>query len=101
MSSPDQNKANVKAFYDLAFNQRQPEEAVKQYVGSSYRQHNPVAGAGPEPFIGFVKWISCINGPRAIRSARALDRLTTGLARHFEQSSTTLPVILQPAYQPW
>ena len=38
MSSPDQNKANVKAFYDLAFNQRQPEEAVKQYVGSSYRR---------------------------------------------------------------
>ena len=51
MSSPDQNKANVKAFYDLAFNQRQPEEAVKQYVGSSYRQHNPIAGDGPEPFI--------------------------------------------------
>jgi hypothetical protein len=52
MSSPDQNKANVKAFYDLAFNQRQPEEAVKQYVGSSYRQHNPMADDGPEPFIG-------------------------------------------------
>ena len=51
MSSPDQNKANVKAFYDLAFNQRQPEEAVKQYVGSSYRQHNPMAGDGTEPFI--------------------------------------------------
>jgi hypothetical protein len=58
MSSADQNKANVKAFYDLAFNQRQPEEAVKQYVGSSYRQHNPMAGDGPEPFIGFVKWIT-------------------------------------------
>jgi predicted SnoaL-like aldol condensation-catalyzing enzyme len=38
MSSPDQNKDNVNAFYDLAFNQRQPEEAVKQYVGSSYRR---------------------------------------------------------------
>ena len=61
MSSPDQNKANVKAFYDLAFNQRQPEEAVKQYVGSSYRQHNPMAGDGPEPFIGFVKWITGEN----------------------------------------
>ena len=46
MSGPDQNKANVKAFYDLAFNQRQPEEAVKRYVGSSYRQHNPMAGDG-------------------------------------------------------
>src|SRR4029078_2488629 len=61
MSSPDQNKANVKAFYDLAFNQRQPEEAVKQYVGSSYRQHNPMAGDGPEPFSGFVKWITGEN----------------------------------------
>jgi len=58
MASPDQNKANVKAFYDLAFNQRRPEEAVKQYVGSSYRQHNTMAGDGPEPFIGFVKWIT-------------------------------------------
>ena len=61
MASPDQNKANVKAFYDLAFNQRQPEEAVKQSVGSSYRQHNPMAGDGPEPFIGFVKWITGEN----------------------------------------
>jgi predicted SnoaL-like aldol condensation-catalyzing enzyme len=42
-------------------NQRQPEEAVKQYVGSSYRQHNPMAGDGPEPFIGFVKWITGEN----------------------------------------
>ena len=61
MASPDQNKANVKAFYDLSFNQRQPEQAVKQYVGSSYRQHNPMAGDGPEPFIGFVKWITGEN----------------------------------------
>ena len=61
MSSPDQNKANVKAFYDLAFNQRQPEEAVKRYVGSSYRQHNPMAGDGPESFIGFVKWFTGEN----------------------------------------
>ena len=61
MSSPDQNKANVKACYDLAFNQRQPEQAVNQYVGSSYRQHNPMAGDGPEPFIGFVKWITGEN----------------------------------------
>ena len=61
MSSPDQNKATVKAFYDLAFNQRQPEEAVKRYVGSSYRQHNPMAGDGPEPFISFVKWFTGEN----------------------------------------
>ena len=55
------NKANVRAFYDLAFNQRQPEEAVKRYLGSMYRQHNPMAGDGPEPFIGFVRWITGEN----------------------------------------
>lgn len=61
MTSAEQNKVTVKAFYDLAFNQRQPEEAVKQYVGPYYRQHNPLAGDGPEPFIGFVKWITGEN----------------------------------------
>jgi len=35
MSSPDQNKANVKAFYDLAFNQRQPEECASSLSDSS------------------------------------------------------------------
>ena len=59
--SADQNKANVKAFYDLAFNQRQPEAAVRQYVGRYYRQHNPMAGDGTEPFVGFVKWITGEN----------------------------------------
>jgi len=57
----EQNKENVKAFYDLAFNQKQPEEAVKRYMGSYYRQHNPNAGDGPEPFIGFVKWLTGAN----------------------------------------
>src|SRR5204863_3596350 len=29
-----------------------------QYVGPYYRQHNPMAGDGPAPFIGFVKWFT-------------------------------------------
>jgi predicted SnoaL-like aldol condensation-catalyzing enzyme len=54
----DSNKATVRQFYDLALNQRKPEEAVRRYVGPYYGQHNPMAGDGPEPFIGFVKWIT-------------------------------------------
>ena len=57
----EQNKENVRAFYDLAFNQKQPEEAVKRYVGKYYRQHNPNAPDGPEAFIGFVKWLTGTN----------------------------------------
>ena len=54
----EQNKSVVKSFYDLAFNQRQPEQAVAKYVGTTYRQHNPMAGDGTEPFIGYVKWLA-------------------------------------------
>jgi predicted SnoaL-like aldol condensation-catalyzing enzyme len=32
MSNTEQNKENVRAFYDLAFNQKQPEEAMKRYA---------------------------------------------------------------------
>jgi len=34
---------------------------VKRYVGSYYRQHNPNAADGAEPFIGFVKWLTAAN----------------------------------------
>jgi predicted SnoaL-like aldol condensation-catalyzing enzyme len=55
MTDIETNKATVLAFYDLAFNQRRPEEAVERYVGDRYMQHNPMAGDGPGPFIEFVK----------------------------------------------
>jgi predicted SnoaL-like aldol condensation-catalyzing enzyme len=48
------NKSVVRDFYNLAFNLRKPEEAVAEYVGSYYRQHNPTAGDGTDPFIAFV-----------------------------------------------
>ncbi len=55
MTDTEQNKQTVIAFYSLAFNDKQPEEAVQKYVGSQYIQHNPQAPDGPEAFIGFVK----------------------------------------------
>jgi predicted SnoaL-like aldol condensation-catalyzing enzyme len=54
----EDNKTKVRDYYDLAFNQRRPEEAVEKYVGGYYRQHNPQAGDGPEAFIAFVKWFT-------------------------------------------
>ncbi len=49
------NKRIVREWHDLAINQRKPEEAVAKYLGPHYRQHNPGAADGAEPFIGFVK----------------------------------------------
>ena len=45
------NKANALAFYDLAFNQHKPQEAVSKYVGKTYIQHNPTVADGGQAFI--------------------------------------------------
>ena len=52
----ESHKATCKAFYDLMFNQSKPEEAVRNYVGDRYTQHNPMVADGKQPFIDyFVK----------------------------------------------
>jgi predicted SnoaL-like aldol condensation-catalyzing enzyme len=56
MTDASANTATVRSFYDMAFNEGKPEEAVERYVGEHYTQHNPQAGDGPEAFIGFVHW---------------------------------------------
>lgn len=72
MSNTAQNKEIVSAFYGLAFNQKQPEEAVKRYAGSYYRQHNPNAADGTDPFIGFVKWTTGANPQLRIEFKRVI-----------------------------
>ena len=51
----EQNKKNAKAFYELMFNQGQPAEAIMQYVGDTYIQHNPMVGDGKDAFITFFE----------------------------------------------
>jgi predicted SnoaL-like aldol condensation-catalyzing enzyme len=48
-----ENKKNAMAFYDLAFNQSRPAEAVEKYVGAQYRQHNPGVGDGKDSFVAY------------------------------------------------
>ena len=56
MSDIERNKQTVVDYYELAFNDKQPEQAVEKYLGPQYIQHNPQAPDGAEAFIGFVHW---------------------------------------------
>jgi predicted SnoaL-like aldol condensation-catalyzing enzyme len=54
-TTPELNRQNAMAFYDLMFNQCRPREAVEQYVGATYTQHNPHVADGKEAFVAYFE----------------------------------------------
>jgi predicted SnoaL-like aldol condensation-catalyzing enzyme len=51
----ERNRRNAMAFYELMFNQSQPEEAIARYAGDTYIQHNPDVKDGKEGFIEYFR----------------------------------------------
>ena len=70
VSVHERNKQIAREFYDLIINKKDF-EAAKKYMGTRYKQHNPLVKDGPEglrEFIGFLK----TNFPEARSEIRAI-----------------------------
>ena len=51
----ERNKRNVRAFYELMFNDCRPREAIERYAGAEYIQHNPHVADGKQAFIDYFE----------------------------------------------
>ena len=68
----DLNKENAKAFYDLMFNQCRPREAIEQYAGDVYIQHNPEVADGKEAFIAYFERMAADYPGKKVEFKRAV-----------------------------
>lgn len=62
-SVQEKNKEIVRTFYDLIINQKDF-EAAKPYIGSRYKQHNPLVKDYPEGLKEFIEFLK-ENFPKA------------------------------------
>lgn len=70
--SLERNKKTARDFYDLMFNQCKPREAVEQYVGDDYIQHNTAVGDGKEAFIEYFERMSAEFPGKKVNFKRAI-----------------------------
>jgi predicted SnoaL-like aldol condensation-catalyzing enzyme len=68
----EERKQVVLSFYKTAFEEKDPEKALRLYVGDYYRQHNPTVPDQKEGFVKYVKIRVAQNPDRKVLIKRVL-----------------------------
>jgi len=71
MQNLKQNKQNAIAYYKMAY-EGNPRQAVEQYVGAEYIQHNPLVADGKEAFIAYFERMHQEYPNKSIEFVRAI-----------------------------
>jgi predicted SnoaL-like aldol condensation-catalyzing enzyme len=71
METPEKNKRNAIAFYEMAYLGK-PREAVQAYVGDRYIQHNPTVPDGVDGFIEYFEKMAAEYPNKTIEFVRAV-----------------------------
>ncbi len=71
-SRTEQHKESAKAFYDLMFNQCRPREAIAEFVGAAYIQHNPAVADGKQAFIDYFERMANEYPGKSVEIKRAI-----------------------------
>jgi predicted SnoaL-like aldol condensation-catalyzing enzyme len=68
----ERNKQNAIGFYDLAFNQCKPADAIANYTGDEYIQHNPTVADGKQGFIDYFEQLAANYPGKKVFFKRAI-----------------------------
>lgn len=71
MPTLEDNKANVIAFYEMMFNACKPAQAIDQYAGADYVQHNPHVTTGKQGFIDYFEKMAAEYPGKRVEVKRA------------------------------